>query len=66
MKRTLLALALPLGLLLGGGERAAAQEGDPPQRPGRPGVTRPADPQQSPQGVSPAGGAGGGRSAAPT
>jgi hypothetical protein len=64
--RTILSLALPLVLMLGGGERAAAQEAGEPQSPGRPGVTRPADPQQGPPGVSPAGGAGGGRSAAPT
>jgi hypothetical protein len=62
-------LSIPVAaLLLCSGETARAQEpGQPAQ--GKPGVTRPAEdkaPRDGPQGVSPAGGAGGGRSAAPT
>jgi hypothetical protein len=65
MKRATLLAAVVL-TALASSTRAAAQGPAQPTTPGRPGVTRPAEPadqhQHGPQGVSP----GGGRSAAPT
>ena len=76
-KRSIPRLSIPLAaLLLSPGGIARGQEPGQPSPQGRPGVTRPAEEphdhpgekghDHGPRGVSPAGGAGGGRSTAPT
>lgn len=58
-----------MALFLSSGTLAWGEEPAQPEAQGRTGVTRPTEEQKrtaGPQGVSPAGGAGGGRSSAPT